>query len=233
MKKTLTLSATLIAACFSINAVAENKPVGITADLMSVTITHNGQPVEIVRNQDNGNKVIDAFAKTSRPCPPFCIQPMTLAPGVETLGELEVIDYAQKMEAGDSSIMLVDSRTPDWVAKGTIPGAVNIPWTDLVPAKGATTEGITNVMTEQFNVSVAEGADEIAIDEAIANNEVSSVFDYSGAKTLVMFCNGMWCGQSPASIKTLLKYGYPAENIKWYRDGMQSWEILGFTTAKP
>ena len=200
---------------------------------MSVTITHNGQPVEIVRNQDNGNKVIDAFAKTSRPCPPFCIQPMTLAPGVETLGELEVIDYAQKMEAGDSSIMLVDSRTPDWVAKGTIPGAVNIPWTDLVPAKGATTEGITNVMTEQFNVSVAEGADEIAIDEAIANNEVSSVFDYSGAKTLVMFCNGMWCGQSPASIKTLLKYGYPAERIKWYRDGMQSWEILGFTTAKP
>ena len=233
MKKTLTLSATLIAACFSINAVAENKPVGITADLMSVTITHNGQPVEIVRNQDNGNKVIDAFAKTSRPCPPFCIQPMSLAPGVETLGELEVIDYAQKMEAGDSTIMLVDSRTPDWVAKGTIPGAVNIPWTDLVPAKGATTEGITNVMTEQFNVSVAEGADEIAIDEAIANNEVSSVFDYSGAKTLVMFCNGMWCGQSPASIKTLLKYGYPAERIKWYRDGMQSWEILGFTTAKP
>ena len=233
MKKSLTLAASLIAACFSFNAGAENKPVGITADLMSVTITHNGQPVEIVRNQDNGNKVIDAFAKTSRPCPPFCIQPMTLAPGVETLGELEVIDYAQKMEAGDSSIMLVDSRTPDWVAKGTIPGAVNIPWTDLVPAKGATTEGITNVMTEQFNVAVAEGADEIAIDEAIANNEVSSVFDYSGAKTLVMFCNGMWCGQSPASIKTLLKYGYPAERIKWYRDGMQSWEILGFTTAKP
>ena len=63
MKKSLSLAASLIAACFSFNAVAENKPVGITADLMSVTITHNGQPVEIVRNQDNGNKVIDAFAK--------------------------------------------------------------------------------------------------------------------------------------------------------------------------
>ena len=233
MKKTLTIAATILAASTSFSAVAENKPVGITADLMSVTITHNGAPVEITRNQDNSNKVIDAFAKTSRPCPPFCIQPMVLAPGVETLGELEVIDYAQKMEAGDASIMLVDSRTPDWVAKGTIPGAVNVPWTDLVPAKGATTEGITNVMTDQFNVAVADGADEIAIDEAIANNAVSDVFDYSGAKTLVMFCNGMWCGQSPASIKTLLKYGYPAEKIKWYRDGMQSWEILGFTTAKP
>lgn len=230
--KTL-LAVTLMSAGIATTAIAENKPVGITPDLMSATITHNGQPVEIKRNQDNANRVIDAFAKTSRPCPPFCIQPIKLAEGVETLGEVEVIDYAAKMEAGDKSILLVDSRTPDWVAKGTIPGAVNIPWTELTPAKGATTEGITKVMTEQFDVKVAEGADEITIDEAIANNKVSEVFDYSGAKTLVMFCNGMWCGQSPASIKTLLNYGYPAERIKWYRDGMQSWEILGFTTAKP
>ncbi|MEJ2177917.1 MAG: rhodanese-like domain-containing protein [Gammaproteobacteria bacterium] len=230
--KTL-LAVTLMSAGIATTAAAENKPVGITPDLMSVTITHNGQPVEIKRNQDNANTVIDAFAKTSRPCPPFCIQPMVLADGVETLGEVDVIDYAAKMEAGDKSIMLVDSRTPDWVAKGTIPGAVNVPWTELTPAKGATTEGITKVMTEQFDVKVADGADEIAIDDAIANNKVSEVFDYSGAKTLVMFCNGMWCGQSPASIKTLLNFGYPAERINWYRDGMQSWEILGLTTAKP
>ena len=132
---------------------------------------------------------------------------MSLAEGVETLGELELLDYAAQMEAGDKNIMLIDSRTPDWVAKGTIPSAVNVPWTQLVPAKGATTEGITGVMVDQFNVKVAEGADEIAIDDAIANNAVSEVFDYSNAKTLVLFCNGMWCGQSPASIKTLLKYG--------------------------
>ena len=233
MNPKLYFTAALVSASIATSAFAENKPVGITPDLMSVTITHNGQPVEIKRNQDNANTVIDAFAKTSRPCPPFCIQPMKLADGVETLGEVEVIEYATKMEAGDKSIMLVDSRTPDWVSKGTIPGAVNVSWKELTPSQGATTEGITKVMTEQFNVKVAEGADDIAIDDAIANNTVSEVFDYSGAKTLVMFCNGMWCGQSPASIKTLLKYGYPAERIKWYRDGMQSWEILGFTTAKP
>ena len=233
MNHKVLFTAALISASFATSVIAENKPVGITPDLMSVTITHNGQPVEIKRNQDNANTVIDAFAKTSRPCPPFCIQPMKLADGVETLGEVEVIEYATKMEAGDKSIMLVDSRTPDWVSKGTIPGAVNVSWKELTPSQGATTEGITKVMTEQFNVKVAEGADDIAIDDAIANNTVSEVFDYSGAKTLVMFCNGMWCGQSPASIKTLLKYGYPAERIKWYRDGMQSWEILGFTTAKP
>ncbi|MDH5355719.1 MAG: rhodanese-like domain-containing protein, partial [Gammaproteobacteria bacterium] len=72
-----------------------------------------------------------------------------------------------------------------------------------------------------------------AVDEAIAAGNAGSVFDFSKAKTLVLFCNGMWCGQSPASMKSLLKYGYPAEKIKWYRDGMQAWEILGFNTVKP
>jgi hypothetical protein len=48
-----------------------------------------------------------------------------------------------------------------------------------------------------------------------------------------LFCNGMWCGQSPASMATLLKFGYPAEKLKWFRGGMQTWEILGFNTVKP
>jgi hypothetical protein len=32
---------------------------------------------------------------------------------------------------------------------------------------------------------------------------------------------------------TLLKFGYPAEKIKWFRGGMQTWEVLGFNTVKP
>ena len=47
-----------------------------------------------------------------------------------------------------------------------------------------------------------------------------------------MFCNGMWCGQSPNNIRTLLRFGYPADKIKWYRGGMQNWSNLGFTTVK-
>jgi rhodanese-related sulfurtransferase len=31
---------------------------------------------------------------------------------------------------------------------------------------------------------------------------------------------------------TLLKYGYPADKIKWYRGGMQNWTALGLTTVK-
>jgi len=235
--KTLTvLSSLIVAGVISLSASSvsakENKPVGITPTLSSITVMHNGKATEIKRNPDNKNTVIPAFAKTSRPCPPFCIQPMSLGKGIQTIGEVEVINYADKMSKGDSNIMLVDSRTPDWVAKGTIPGAVNVSWVQLTPSKGATTEGIINVMTKQFGVKLASGKDAFDVDEAIADGDTTKVFDFSGAKTLVMFCNGMWCGQSPASIAALRKFGYPADRIKYYRGGMQDWEILGLSTAK-
>jgi rhodanese-related sulfurtransferase len=118
------------------------------------------------------------------------------------------------MSAGDDSILVVDSRTPDWVKKGTIPGAINLPWTKLNPAKGADPVSILEIMEDHFGVTESEG-----------------LLNFSKAKTLVMFCNGMWCGQSPNNIMNLLKFGYPAHKIKWYRGGMQDWEILGLSTV--
>ncbi len=226
------LVATAMLSITATTASAKGKPVGITADMASVTVKHNGKEVKIERAQDNSATVDPAFAKTSRPCPPFCIQPMSLGKDIETIGEVEVINYAKKMSDGDKSILVVDSRTPDWVAKGTIPSATNVSWVELTPKKGATTEGIMKVMSDKFGVKVAKGMDEVDVDEAIAAGDTSKVFDFSGAKTLVMFCNGMWCGQSPASIKALRKFGYPADKIKYYRGGMQDWKILGLTTVK-
>lgn len=213
-------------------ASAKGKPVGITPKISSVTVMHNGKEVKIMRDQNNGASIDPAFGKTSRPCPPFCIQPISLGNGIETIGEIEVIHYAEKISKGDKNIILVDSRTPDWVAKGTIPSAINISWVELTPRKGATTEGIMKVMTEKFGVKLKDDKDDVDVDEAIANGDTSTVFDYSKAKTLVMFCNGMWCGQSPASIDALRKFGYPADKIKYYRGGMQDWKILGLTTIK-
>jgi len=193
---------------------ADDVVVKITPEVASVEVTHNGKKATIMRNQDQKNTVNAAFAKTSRKCPPFCIQPATLAPGVETIGELEMLDYLAKINAGDSSILVIDSRTPDWVKKGTIPGSVNIPWTSLNPAQGADPMSIAEIMEGRFNVKQLEG-----------------LWDYSNARTLVLFCNGMWCGQSPNNILNLLKFGYPAHKLKWYRGGMQDWEILGLSTA--
>lgn len=186
--------------------------VAITEGIESVEVMHNGTKVTIMRNQDTDNRINPAYAKTSRECPPFCVQPFTIAEGVETIGELELLDYLERINAGDDSILVIDSRTPDWVEKGTIPGSVNIPWTELNPGAGADPFSISDIFRDRFGVVTREG-----------------LWDFSGAKTLILFCNGLWCGQSPSNIRSLLAFGYPASKLKWYRGGMQDWESLGLT----
>lgn len=215
MKLRTLFTASALFTSLALPTTASALDVNITADLPSVEVMHDGQKVAIMRNQNQANTVNPDFAKTSRKCPPFCIQPGELAPGVETIGELEVMHYLKKMSEGDKSILVVDSRTPDWVEKGTIPGAVNIPWDKLNIGKSDPIT-VQDILEKHFGARNQDG-----------------FYMYDNAKTVVMFCNGPWCGQSPTNIKGLLKIGYPANKIKWYRGGMQDWEVLGLTTVKP
>lgn len=50
------------------------------------------------------------------------LQPMEVAPGVRTIGELELIDLAT------GGVPLVDGRTEDFFEVATLPGAVNMPY---------------------------------------------------------------------------------------------------------
>lgn len=198
---------------FSSNVRAETA-VKITSQLEKVEVLHQGKPFTIMRNQDNFNLINPDFILTSRPCPPFCIQPMNLGVGVETVGELELLDYLKKIKEGDKTTLVVDSRTTDWVQKGTIPGSINIPW-------------------DQLSTSVG-GADPMTVKEHLTKfgaQELEGLWDFSQAKTLILFCNGAWCGQSALNIKTLLKYGYPPHKLKWYRGGIQAWETFGLSVV--
>ena len=189
--------------------------VNITADLASVNVMHQGRNITIMRNQNQTNVVNPDFAKTSRKCPPFCIQPSELAPGVTTIGELEVLHFLKKIGDGDTSMMVIDSRTPDREDTRTIPGTVNIRWDKLDIAKSDPLT-VQDILENQLDANQQDGS-----------------WNYDDAKTLVMFCNGPWCGQSSTMIKGLLKIGYPAQKLFWYRGGMQDWENLGLTTIKP
>jgi len=199
----------------SLSLLAADGPVGITESLPWVEVQHRGKTVRIERIQDNTNIVDLEYAITSRACPPYCIQPMVLAPGVETIGELEVLGYLKRMSAGDDSILVIDSRDPEWLTKGMIPGAVSIPWTRL-HAQHADLAAVAGILQLQFGVG-----------------RQGPLWNFSYAKTLVFYCNGMWCGQSPTNIRALLAMGYPAHKLKWYRDGMQGWMLLGLTTVQP
>jgi rhodanese-related sulfurtransferase len=189
----------------------------------SVQVTHNGQPVTIQRGHNPEAHLPEAFQKSERGCPPFCVQPMVIVPGVDTIGELEMLDYLSRSAQGDESILVVDSRTPDWVMRGTIPGSVNVPWNKINIDTGGTFETPTE----------AEGLKHILADEFGAKQTADGKWDFGGAKTLVLYCNGIWCPQSSTNIKTLVEYGYPVFKIKWYRGGMQDWVSVGLTTVKP
>jgi rhodanese-related sulfurtransferase len=189
--------------------------VNISADLASVDVMHDGRMVRIMRNQDQGHSINPEYAKTSRQCPPFCIQPSELAPGVKTVAELEVLRCLKKVSDGDASMLVIDSRTPAWVEKGIIPGTVNIPWDSLDIGK-SDPAAVQEILKDKLGAETRDG-----------------FWNFDNAKTLVLFCNGSWCGQSPTTIKGLLKIGYPAHKILWYRGGMQDWESLGLTTLKP
>lgn len=189
--------------------------VNITAALASVDVIHHGQKVTIMRNQNQSNAINPEFTKTSRKCPPFCIQPSDLAPGVKTIAELEVLHFLKKISDGDASVMVIDSRTPAWIKKGIIPGTVNIPWNTLNIGKSGPAT-VREILENRLGATQRDG-----------------FWNFDDAKTLVLFCNDPWCGQSSTTIKDLLRIGYPAHKLLWYRGGMQDWESLGLTILKP
>ena len=194
---------------------AESGPpeVNITADLPMVQVLHHGKPVTILRNPDTFNMIDPDYALTSRPCPPFCVQPMQLAPGVETLGELELLDYLKQV-GKSSGVLVIDSRDGTWPERsGVIPGSVSLPWQKLHPAHTSAQE-IADTLQFRFGAVRVEG-----------------LWNFTSARTLVFYCNGPWCGQSPTNIRQLLALGYPPHKLKWYRGGIQEWKALGLTTV--
>jgi len=139
--------------------------------------------------------------------------PIQLDADLETYGELEVLAFLKEMQQ-NKKLLLVDSRKEEWFKYRTIPGAVNMP----------------------FHYFKYRDEYEFYFEYALKHLGVfiqkDGEYDFSNAKTLVLFCNGPWCSQSPAMIYALLEIGYPAEKLKWYRGGMQDWLGAGMTSTR-
>ncbi len=188
--------------------------VNITRSLHSFEVDHGEETIVVQRNQDSSAVVTGTFARAARPCPPFCVQPMEAVPRVETIGIRELVGFMQtELAVGEGA--LIDARTPDWHAKGTIPGSVNLPYTQLNRRAGATELDIADVL------------------ERLGATESGEGWDFSEAMQLVLWCNGNWCGQSPAAIRGLLAEGYPAERIRYFRGGLEDWVQYGMTVVVP
>ena len=125
------------------------------------------------------------------------LQPLVPEPGIVPVTEIEVLNAIN-----DPTFILVDMRTEDWFSDATIPGAVNIPYTE-----------------------VAMRMDELGC------NKGASGWDCAGAMNVVGFCNGPVCPQSPTAMRAMIRDGFPADKIYYYRGGMLDWYALGLTTV--
>ena len=207
--------------------------VNLTSDKEFVEVIHQGKLVKIQRIQDQDHRLEGGFAKTSRKCPPFCIQPMSAGPGVETYGQLEMFNFMEN-ELLDEKGLIVDARTPAWWQRGTIPGSVNIPFTIFdMDIDDPELEQAMRTLGAKRRGDVSGLARTIEKFGIMGGHQKNDNWDFTNAKTLVLWCNGMWCGQSPRAISGLMSLGYPASKLKYYRGGMQAWQSLGLTVVVP
>lgn len=192
-------------------SLAETKPllVKVTNTLSSVETKESGQKVTIMRIQDTKNMLTDDFTKTSRACPPFCIQTTKIATDIENIAELELLDFIKNRVSTHKGI-LVDTRLKNWFEVETIPSAINIPYTAIENKSKKRTKALFQALGMRV--------------------EANGDWNFTKAKELVIFDNGVWCEQAQHFIDGILKHNYPKNKIFYYRLGFQGWKLLGLTT---
>lgn len=126
-----------------------------------------------------------------------------LQPMVPVPGVVPVGEVEVLDALNDESFRVVDMRTVEWRVKSTIPGSIHIPYTE-----------------------VADRLDELGCAKP------ADKWDCSAALKVVAFCNGPACPQSPTAIRAMVREGFPAEKIHYYRGGMQDWIVLGLSTVE-
>lgn len=126
------------------------------------------------------------------------LQPLVPAEGIHPASEIEVLGALN-----DPDFLVIDMREIDWHLEATIPGSINIPYTEI-----------------------AQRLDELGCAKS------GDGIDCAAAKKVLGYCNEPVCPQSPMAMKAMVREGFPAEKIYYYRGGMLSWDALGLTTVE-
>lgn len=220
---------------------------GILAEVQKNGLTlidENGTKVKIDRetHPECGNKNIspealfgDDFAgeKVAEACKKTFVtkvglmQPMHLGQNIETVGELEVLAHIKNAQKKPAEYILVDARTEPWYKQMTIPTSVNIPFNKIHYEEDLESEDFKSKTAYQTYVENYQ-----RLFEALNIKLINNGLDFSKAKSVIIYCNGSWCSQSPKAIFKLINLGYPKEKLLWYRGGLQDWLIYDFNVTR-
>lgn len=166
----------------------------------------NGVQVTIARGNADAVRRAATFVSADDACGGPCIAPMQVAAGVDTLGESEVLDFLVTQVAEGHGLM-VDARVAVDRVKGFIPGTVSLPHNTLAP-------------DNSFRNDILQ---------ALGARAFDGVFNFTDARSLLVYDNGPSSDDAGRLVENLLQAGYPAEMIRYYRGGMQVWSVLGFS----
>lgn len=166
----------------------------------------NGERILISRDNPQAASVSHQFIDQSNSCGPACVAPMQVAPGVATLGELEVLSFLTNKVAGNMGLM-VDARLPEDRAVGYIPGTVSLPHS-------------TVAANNSFKGEILR---------ALGAREFDGLYNFADARELLIYDGGPSSDDAGRLVQNLLAAGYPAEKLSYYRGGMQVWSVLGFS----
>ena len=194
-----------------------------------IDVIHAGRIVRVRCNIDLDCVLEEKLPGALKRCPSTCIGPVKEDLGVSTADELDIFTFME-CELALGSGVLVDARTPDLHAKGTIPGSINIPYTVL----HLNSKAPELVQALQMLGAKQKGRADIEdSDASVTQPPSNSIWDFSTAKDIVLWCNGPMGQQSPMAINGLRNLGYPLEKITHYRGGMQLWQVFDLTTVVP
>jgi rhodanese-related sulfurtransferase len=180
----------------------------ITEGVQSLSFTRGSTTHTITRSPVSEGTALRAALEPA--CPPSCIQPMQAAPGVVTVGELEVMAFMSG-PVSDGNGLLVDARLGDWFQRGTLPGAISMPYPALTPAN--------DYMPDILQALGATPADQ--------------GWRFDEAFELLVFGHGAASDMAPRAITGLIGAGYPPSKLRWYRGGVTGWAELGLTITEP
>jgi len=126
-----------------------------------------------------------------------------IRPMVPTPGVTPVGELEVIAALQDPAYVVVDSRSVETQYGGTIPGSINVPYNEI-----------------------ADRLDEVGCVGSPAG------WSCEQALSVVLYCNGPNCGQSPRAMASMVEAGFPAAKISYYRGGVLAWTSLGLTTRE-
>ena len=126
-----------------------------------------------------------------------------LQPLIPAKGITPVVEIEVLAALNNKDFVVADMREVEWHLKGTIPGSVNIPYPEIAGRLG------------EFGCKKTDGK-----------------WDCANAKKVLGYCNGPVCPQSPTGMRAMIREGFPADKIYYYRGGMLDWDALGLTTVE-